>query len=77
MTPSEFESAMKSLGLTQGRVARKLGVRPETVNRWLRGVKGVMKEEVPGPAAAAISGWLKDKERLTGPPVLGEERGMF
>jgi hypothetical protein len=77
MTPAEFESAMRLLGLTQGMVAKKMGVRPETVNRWLRGVKGVLRDEVPGPAAAAMRGWMAERDRLVGPPVSGEERGMM
>ena len=75
MNAHDLESAMSILGLTQGEVARRLGVRPETVNRWLRGVKGVSRK-VPGPAAAAIREWLKQHEKMVGPPSGGEERGM-
>jgi DNA-binding transcriptional regulator YiaG len=75
MNSAEFEAAMNEIGLTQGEVARRLNVRTETVNRWLRGVKGIPRK-ISGPAAAAISAWLKEKRRLSGPPIGGSEGGM-
>jgi transcriptional regulator with XRE-family HTH domain len=76
MTPKEFETAMDELGLTQGKVAKKLGVRPETVNRWLRGISGKMRNDIPGPAAAAMKSWLDEKRRITGSPLSGPEGSM-
>lgn len=57
MTSDELKAAMKILGISQGELARRLGNRPETVNRWVNGVKG-RQRCVPGPAAAAINTWV-------------------
>lgn len=61
MTSQELESAMKVLNLSQGELAKKFDVRPETVHRWLRGVSGKPRK-VPGPVAVAVEMWLKQKE---------------
>jgi plasmid maintenance system antidote protein VapI len=61
MTPQELEEAMKKLGLSQGALARKMDVRPETVHRWLHGVAGKPRK-IPGPVAVAVSMWLEQKE---------------
>jgi transcriptional regulator with XRE-family HTH domain len=64
MDSTELQGAMKALGdLSQGELAKRLGVRPETVHRWLRGVKGKPRN-VPGPAAIAIQQWVRDKVEL-------------
>ncbi len=34
MTGQEFKAALKALGLSQRRFAAKIGVEPNTVNRW-------------------------------------------
>ena len=60
MTGAELREALKYLGLNQYQLALKLGTRPETINRWVNGVKGKPRN-VPGPAAAAIEMWLKEK----------------
>ena len=60
MTSQELESAMTELGFTQGELAKRLEVRPETVHRWLRGVAGKPRA-VPGPVAVAVNLWLTEK----------------
>jgi DNA-binding transcriptional regulator YiaG len=60
MTPQELETAMDALGLSQGALASRLAVRPETVHRWLRGVAGKPRK-VPGPVAIAVDLWMKEK----------------
>lgn len=59
MTSSELEQAMDVLRITQGELARRLGVRPETVHRWLRGVKGKTRP-IPGPVGVAVTLWMKE-----------------
>lgn len=43
MTPAEFRSLLKLLGLRQVTLAEALGVAPLTVNRWATGKLGVPK----------------------------------
>jgi transposase len=62
MDSRELQQAMHSLGgISQGELAKRLGVRPETVHRWIRGVKGKPRN-VPGPAAIAIRQWIDEKK---------------
>lgn len=37
MTPAEFRATLKALGIRQIWLAERLGVSPNTVNRWARG----------------------------------------
>lgn len=60
MTGEELEAAMKELELSQGDLAKRMDVRPETVHRWLRGVGGKPRK-VPGPVAVAVNLWLQAK----------------
>lgn len=76
MTPQEFEAGLQRLGMSQGQAAKKLGVRPETVNRWLRGIKGKLRDEIPGAPAAAMEAWLAEHDRKYGPPLKTPERSM-
>jgi transcriptional regulator with XRE-family HTH domain len=59
MNKEELLQAMKDLGITQSELARRLGVRPETVHRWLKGINGKPRT-VPGPASVAIKQWLRE-----------------
>lgn len=61
MTSSELEQAMIALDISQGELARRLEVRPETVHRWLRGVKGKPRQ-IPGPVGVAVTLWMKQRE---------------
>lgn len=60
MTSDELKDALEILEISQGELARRLGNRPETVNRWVNGVHGKPRN-VPGPAAAAIKMWVEQK----------------
>jgi hypothetical protein len=69
MNSSELRVALETLGISQGELARRLGNRPETINRWINGVKGIPRN-VPGPAAAAINLWLEqDNTKAAEVPV--------
>ena len=43
MTPQEFTAARKRLGLTQAKLADRLGVNPRTVRRWEAGDSRIPK----------------------------------
>jgi transcriptional regulator with XRE-family HTH domain len=38
MTPKTFRAIVERTGLSQAKVAARLGVNPSTVSRWLRGL---------------------------------------
>jgi DNA-binding transcriptional regulator YiaG len=61
MTPTEFRSARKALGLTQDQVARVLGVSPPTIRKWEAGPNCSTSTKVNGAAAvymaALLDGW--------------------
>jgi DNA-binding transcriptional regulator YiaG len=50
MTGSEFQAALRELGLTPSSLARDLGVARETVSRWAHG-----QLEVPQYAAYVLA----------------------
>ncbi len=52
MTAKELAAALERLKLTQAEAARRLGVTPTTVYRWLAGDR-----KIPGPAVAALKCW--------------------
>lgn len=53
MTPAAFRTALDRLGLTQSEAARRLGVDPRTVRRWIAGDR-----KIPGPVAVLLRTWL-------------------
>lgn len=56
MTPAEFKSARKALGLSQTAMAQALGISDDrTVRRWEAG-----PQDVPGPVAVAVAYMLRD-----------------
>lgn len=59
----ELRFALTELGMSRGECAMKLGVTPDTVNRWMWGSRA--KVNIPGPAARAMEGWLQDKRKDT------------
>lgn len=75
MTSQELEGAMKKLSLTQGELAKRLDVRPETVHRWLRGVAGKPRK-IPGPVAVAVDMWMKQSEAPVEAPVVVTEDAL-
>ena len=57
LTPEEFRTARKALGMTQHRLAEALGMGRwgfQSVGKWERGEK-----PIPTPVALAIQGMLK------------------
>jgi transcriptional regulator with XRE-family HTH domain len=49
MTPAELRVTIRTLGITQRTLAKRLGLREETVSRWANG-----KIEVPQYAVAYL-----------------------
>lgn len=65
MTPDEFKSALKGLGLSQARVAAVWGCSRELVNRWANG-----KVPIPGVVRFAIAGIPVLREENATKPVV-------
>lgn len=63
VSPDRFRFCLSALGWTQGELARRLGCRPELVQRWARSAPGY---SVP----PAIEEWLERRaaEMLADPP---------
>lgn len=51
MNPTDFQSTLQRLGISQAEAARLLGVTPGAVTRWAQGARAV-----PGPVARLL--WL-------------------
>ena len=49
MTPRQFKAALKTLGLSQGRVAKLCGLHPRSAKRWAGG-----QRKVPEPVAIIL-----------------------
>jgi len=58
MSGAELLAALTRLGLKQSDVARTLGVRPETVNRWIKHDTKPHRH-----LAKQLERWLKREER--------------
>jgi DNA-binding transcriptional regulator YiaG len=60
MTPLELKAARKTLGLTQGELARALGMSGDRiVRRWESG-----ERPVPGPVARMVRVFIEDRKVL-------------
>ena len=59
MTGEELKQALVDLGMTRLDCAKRFDVLPETVSRWINGNR--KRKLVPGPVAAAVTGWLREK----------------
>jgi DNA-binding transcriptional regulator YiaG len=58
MTPDELRRAISDLGMTQVAFARRIGVAPQTVRRWLAG-----QRRIPGSIVELVRLLLqKEKE---------------
>lgn len=53
MTPADFRAALDRLELSQSEAARRLGVDPRTVRRWIAGDR-----RIPGPVVELLRTWL-------------------
>lgn len=60
MEPRELIDLMASNHISQKYLAELLGVRPETVSRWVKG-----KNRISGPVARAIRSLLKQFEKTS------------
>jgi DNA-binding transcriptional regulator YiaG len=54
MTAPQLRAALKRLGLTQVELARRLGVDPRTVRKWV-----LRERPMSEPAARLIRTWLE------------------
>jgi len=54
MTPAQFREALARLSLTQAEAARRMGVTPAAVTRWLSGAR-----PIPKYAVELLSAWEK------------------
>ena len=60
MTPKEFKKTRNTLGLSQAKLARKLGIKnARTIRKWEAG-----ENKIPGPAAVAIGFILSDTQEV-------------
>lgn len=55
MTPQAFTEALRVLGWTQRGFADRVGIHPQTVNRWATGYEGA---DIPKWAAAYLGAML-------------------
>jgi len=53
MTPKQFRTALKRLGLNQTQAAKRLGVTPRAVRFWVSGDRSI-----PEPVAILLRTWL-------------------
>jgi len=56
LTPQQFRTALKRLGLNQVAAAKQLGVDPRTVRRWLAGDR-----KIPEPVVILLRTWLRER----------------
>lgn len=56
MTPADLRSALSRLGLSQSEAARRCGVDPRTMRRWLAGHR-----RIPGPVVELVRTWLAQR----------------
>jgi transcriptional regulator with XRE-family HTH domain len=67
MTPTQLRAARKSLGLSQSGLAERLGIHPQTLSDYERGVR-----EIPKLVEVAVTGFSQTqksgqpREGLTG-----------
>lgn len=57
MTAEELKKILKDMDMSQGELARELGVRPETIYRWCKG-----RHPIPATAARVIDSLVKEKK---------------
>lgn len=56
MTPADLRAALDRLGLSQSEAARRCGVDPRSMRRWLAGDR-----RIPGPVVELVRTWLRLK----------------
>lgn len=57
MTPAEFKSARRELGLTQSELGAILDTNPTTIRRW-EADPGADMARPPNPVAAQVMRWM-------------------
>jgi DNA-binding transcriptional regulator YiaG len=61
MTPAEFRSARRTLGLSQAQLGYILDVDARTVRRWE--ASGSVQHRPPSPTACRVISWMLDGYR--------------
>jgi len=70
MSAEDLTKSLKVLGMSQGDLARDIGVRPETVYRWCKG-----NHPIPGSVAKVIETYLQMQAEKIAGEFNGTERG--
>ena len=58
MSSQQFRHALRQLGLNQVQAARRLGVNPRTLRRWVAG-----DSRIPESVALLAQLWLRERRR--------------
>jgi DNA-binding transcriptional regulator YiaG len=58
MSPQQFRYVLRQLGLSQVQAAKRLGVNPRTVRRWVAG-----DSRIPESAGLVLQLWLRAQPR--------------
>ena len=58
MSPQRFRGALRQLGVSQVQAAKRLGVNPRTLRRWVAG-----DSRIPESVGLLVELWLRDRRR--------------
>jgi DNA-binding transcriptional regulator YiaG len=58
MSPQQFRNVLRRLGVNQVQAAKRLGVNPRTVRRWVAG-----DSRIPESVSLLLQLWLREQRR--------------
>ena len=58
MTPQQFRYVLRQLGLNQVQTAKRLGINPRTLRRWVAG-----DSRIPESVSLLLEVWLRERRR--------------
>ena len=58
MSPQQFRQVLRQLGLSQVQAAKRLGVNPRTLRRWVAG-----DSRIPESVGLVLQLWLRARRR--------------
>jgi DNA-binding transcriptional regulator YiaG len=58
MSPQQFRQALRQLGMSQVQAAKRLGVNPRTVRRWVAG-----DSRIPESVSLVLQLWGRERRR--------------